>query len=177
MGSGQYNNGDNDVLAIVLAWEKLYGNINGGYGDKFLKKFLPNASHHKHKSSGIDDLFSVVGSIFGGGGKVDLTKGHVKDYLQSILNAKNNGQNVAATFCLFTGGDTTWHWTTTDGEKRSVNLDHGGMFDWGGHVFTITDVTATTVTFSNPWDNGKTYTVTWDMFASIGIGEMAWSTW
>ncbi len=177
LGSDKYNNGDNDVLALVLAYEKLYGEINGDDGDTFFKKFLPNADHNKEKASGIDDLFAMIGSIFGGGGRVDLTEGHVKDYLQSILNAKKNGQNVAATFCLFTGGDTTFRWTTTDGEHKSNELDHGGMFDWGGHVYAITDITETTVTFINPWDSSKAYTVTWDEFASIGIGEMAWSTW
>jgi len=177
LGNDKYNNGDNDVLALVLAYEKLYGEINGDDGDTFFKKFLPNANHNKEKASGIDDLFAVVGSVFGGGGRVDLTEGHVKDYLQSILNAKTNGQNVAATFCLFTGGDTTFRWTTTDGEHKSNELDHGGMFDWGGHVYAITDITETTVTFINPWDSSKAYTVTWDEFASIGIGEMAWSTW
>ena len=177
LGSGKYNYGDNDVLAIVLAYEKLYGDIEGDDGDTFLRKFLPNADHNCEKASGIDDLFSMVGGIFGIGDNADIDEDNVIRYLQNILRAKQSGHNVAATFSLFTSGDTNYTWTTVDGKQGSANLDHGGMFEWGGHTFAITDITSTTVTFINPWQSTKSYTVAWHEFAKIGIGEIAWSVW
>ena len=183
LGSGKYNYGDNDVLALVLAYEKLYGDINGDYGDTFFKKFLPIFNRNIEttgifEGKGLDDLVNLIGGLFGGGGgRIDLSTGTVYKYLQYILNAKNNGQNVAATFSLFTGGDTTYRWTTVDGEEGYAGLDYGGWADWGGHVFAITDITTTTVTFINPWDSSKSYTVTWSEFANIGIGDISWATW
>ena len=183
LGSGKYNYGDNDVLAIVLAYEKLYGDVDGGHSDTFFDKFLPFLSRDINITStfegkGIDDLVNIVGGLFGsGGGRIDLSADTVYEYLQDMLDAKNNGQNVAATFALFTGGDTNYSWTTVDGQEGHAELDHGGWADWGGHVFAITDITSTTVTFVNPWDSSVSYTVTWSEFANIGISEISWATW
>ena len=37
----------------------------------------------------------------------------------------------------------------------------------------ITDVSKDTVTFVNPWDTSKKYTMNWDEFAKLGIGYMS----
>lgn len=183
LGNDYYNNGDNDVLALVYAYEKLYGDIEGGDSKNFFMKFLPSYGRYikstgTSEGKGLDDLVNYVGGFFdGGGGRIDLSDSTVYEYLQDILNAKKNGQNVAATFSLKTGGDTTYSWTTIDGEEVYIELDHDGWADWGGHAFAITDITATTVTFINPWDSSITYTVTWSEFANIGIGDITWATW
>ena len=39
-----------------------------------------------------------------------------------------------------------------------------------GHAFAITNITNDTITFVNPWNSSKSYTMTWNEFAKLGIG-------
>lgn len=75
--------------------------------------------------------------------------------------------------------DDTWSITTVDGKKHNFYTADGAgsIFNIGeAHVFAITDITGTTVTFANPWDSSKTYTVTWEEFINMQPSGVEWVT-
>ena len=71
------------------------------------------------------------------------------------------------TFAFLNSGNASYSWTTTDGET------HGFDMNMSGHVFAVTEITSTTITFVNPWNSDIEYTVTWDEFLEMGISQIS----
>ena len=178
--NGDYSWGDNDVLILELAMEKLIGYDDlddGGSAKDFWKKFLDDPEYHRDRPHGLDDLGNAVwGWISGSSGSVDISSDTVLSRLQQMWQRKQAGQNVAATCAFYTFNDTTYTWHTVDGEEYSytANGSDGAFTNTGtGHEFAITNITATTVTFANPHNSeAMSYTVTWEEFAHMGLSEI-----
>ena len=171
---------DHDVVLIELAMEKLIGYNdlnNGGQAKDFWNRFIKSGEYHRDWPHGLDDLGNTVwGFITGEGGSVDISDSTVKSRLEQIWNKKQTGKNFAATFSFYSFNDTTYTWTTVNGEKCSyTEKGSGSAFSntGSGHAFSIVDITATTVTFANPWDSAnQVWTVSWEEFARMGISAI-----
>ena len=146
---GRLSSGDVDVLVIELAMQKVYGDINGDYEKTFWNYFIKNGKIETSKPKGDSN--------------------GIKNWLNKLLQQKNAGKHFAASFSLRNGckgasngdGTTNFSWQCTDGSKGSCNLS-------GGHAFAITDITANTISFVNPWYGDIVYTVSWSEFMNLG---------
>ena len=163
----KYSNGDNDILILELATERLLqdiqnqvikinafetteyerysadGDIDGGYAQQMIY-FLTGALSETLKA---DDL------------KVGLSSDNIIETLNSAINDDEN----AITFNLYGGTHTA---KTIDGKEFSVTLELG-------HSYAIIAYTEKTVTFVDPFDSTKQYTMTLEEFAKLGIGMIS----
>jgi len=177
--NSQYSKGDIDVLVIELAMQKLMGgdveDIEGDNSRTFWKAFVANADIESDSARGIDDFFNVIGNFFGAGGRADLDSGTVKKILKEMYNKQKNGENIAMTFSFgtFKYGKSEYYCTTVDGQKVCVYDPETSWIDFSGHVFTITELTEDTVTFTDPHNTeNKKYTVTWEEFAKMHVAQI-----
>lgn len=182
-----YSNGDNDMLVMEIAIEKLVkdiasgsvtlncasssheafynqdGSINGGYPQQVIY-YLTGKMSNTYQPSTITENMSEDerNQILSSG----LSNNDVYSILKSI--AKNNP--TVATFCMY---GNTKEAVCTNGENFSCDL----QVENGSHSFSISsvDTNKQTVTFVNSWDSSKEYTMTWENFASMGIGTMTLS--
>lgn len=162
-----YSNGDNDMLVLELATKKLMADIASGK----VKLDVPADS--------VEAIYNKDGSIEGGfaqnmiyyltGQQADFIyaydnqeKGLSENEVISFLKEAYKNGNSVLTFGLYGSGHIA---TTTDGVPYKLNIS-------GGHALAITNLTATTVTFVNPWDSSKEYTMTYEEFAKLGIGML-----
>lgn len=175
-GGKDFSSGDIDVMIMELAMIKVMGgnieDIDSDQSSTFWKNFLKNAQINSDTASGIDDLFNAVGNFFGAGGKADLNSGSVKKILKNLYSQKLKGENIVATFSLGTFGDSSYYCTTIEGEKVLLYSTKADWLDYSGHTFAITEITADTVTFVNPHNTKKTYTVSWKEFANMHIKQI-----
>ena len=104
---------------------------------------------------------------------MDISKKKLKEFLKDFYKKYQNGlekgnyTGFAMTFAFLNSGYATYNWTTTDGKTHSFSMD------MSGHVFAVTKITATTITFVNPWNSDMEYTVTWDEFLNMGIAQIS----
>lgn len=161
-----YSNGDNDMLVLELAVEKLKkdieagkvtiepnekawegdrgGSIEGGFAQQMLY-FLTGRTSSTYLMNG-----SFEKNI------VPLSQNAIYEIFN---NALDSGE-TALTFGLYYNEHEG---TCVDGNKFYIDLQDGG------HALAITNLTKDTVTFVNPWDSTKEYTMTWAEFAKIGV--------
>ena len=166
-----YSNGDNDMLVLELATELLQKDILSGK----VKLNAPEDSFEDYTNkNGIEGGFpsqmvyfltgkisdTYIGKNIGEPKQIDLTQENIYKILQSALESGNN----AISFGIYNGTHTA---TLTNGETYKLALGTGG------HALAITNLTQDTVTFVNPWDSTKEYTMTWDEFAKLGIGMIS----
>lgn len=161
-----YSNGDNDMLVLELAVEKLKkdieagkvtiepnekawegdrgGSIEGGYAQQMLY-FLTGRTSSTYLMNGSS-----------GKNIIPLSQNAIYEIFN---NALDSGE-TALTFGLYYNEHEG---TCVDGNKFYIDLQDGG------HALAITNLTKDTVTFVNPWDATKEYTMTWAEFAKIGV--------
>ncbi len=166
-----YSNGDNDMLVLELAMELLQKDILSGK----VKLNAPEDSFEDYTNKdGIEGGFpsqmvyfltgkisdTYIGKNIGEPKQIDLTQENIYKILQSALESGNN----AISFGIYNGTHTA---TLINGETYKLALGTGG------HALAITNLTQDTVTFVNPWDSTKEYTMTWDEFAKLGIGMIS----
>lgn len=174
-----YSVGDNDLLAIELAVKKLKNDIDngkvvlgvdansyegnrantldGGYAQQLLYFLTGNTSSTKTVDIPSNASDSTV--------KSTLSKGLASSEVGAFLNVQN-GSNSALTFSMYYSDKSA---KCTDGSTFSVKLDDSG------HTYAITNVDKNkrTVTFVDPSNSTKTYTMTWSEFAKMGIGMLS----
>ena len=154
---GRLSSGDEDVLVIELAMEKIYGDINGDNESTFWDYFIGEKSIDTGKPKG--------------------NRSGIRDWLNRIFDAKRSGKHFAATFSLRKGckgdsttdGKTNFSWNCVDGSTGECSIS-------GGHAFAITNITSSTISFINPWNGSKEYTVSWSEFERLGAYEFEMTT-
>ena len=174
-----YSSGDNDLLAIELAVKKLKNDIDngkvvldvdagsyegnrantldGGYAQQLLYFLTGNTSITKTVDIPNNASDSTV--------KTTLSQGLTTSEVNAFLNAQT-GSNSALTFSMYYSDKSA---KCTDGSTFSVKLGDSG------HTYAITNVDKNkkTVTFVDPSNSTKSYTMTWDEFAKMGIGMLS----
>lgn len=160
-----YSNGDNDMLVLELATKKLMADIASGK----VKLNVPEDSVEAiyNEDGGIEGGFAQNMIYYLTGRQADFAYAYGKEtqglpqneVLAFLKEAYENG-NTALTFGVYGAGHRA---TEVDGTPYKLDIS-------GGHALAITNLTATTVTFVNPWNSSKEYTMTWDEFAKLGIG-------
>ena len=174
-----YSVGDNDLLAIELAVKKLKNDIDngkvvldvdansyegnrantldGGYAQQLLYFLTGNTSSTKTVDIPSNASDSTV--------KSTLSKGLTSSEVNAFLNSQN-GSNSALTFSMYYSDKSA---KCTDGSTFSVKLGDSG------HTYAITNVDKNkrTVTFVDPSNSTKSYTMTWSEFAKMGIGMLS----
>ena len=161
-----YSNGDNDMLVLELATEKLWKDIE--YGKVKLDTKDENLIY-TGEGYGIQDgglpsqmiyyLTGVESDEYYNDDLSSLNKNSVFKALDSALNS-NSIVNIGIY-------NNTHSCTLLDGS--TFTLDVGS----GGHALAVTKVSETTVTFVNPWDTSIEYNASWEEFASLGIGYIS----
>lgn len=195
----KYAEFDLDVVVLELAYEKQCRSLDGTptFGDwatgiltlspskifdgskDVIKYFTSQITEtYQDTASGLDDIYETVGGAVSkglnwltgidlgiGGGKTDLSDDEVNKFLNKLYKlSQEEGKSYVAEFGVFTQGKETYNWTCVDGTTGTT-----GELDKTAHMFAITGITANTVTFVNPWDSSKSYTVTWEEFANIHV--------
>lgn len=160
-----YSNGDNDMLVLELATKKLMADIASGK----VKLNVPADSVEAiyNEDGGIEGGFAQNMIYYLSGEQSDFAYAYGKEQkglpadevINFLKNAYKNGNSVL-TFGVYGSGHSA---TEIDGTPYKLNIS-------GGHALAITNLTATTVTFVNPWDSTKEYTMTYEEFAKLGIG-------
>lgn len=173
--SDAYSNGDNDMLVLELAVEKLKndiasgkvkldviedsyegyngdnGEIEGGFPQQLLY-FL----------TGEESITATAKYLRAPQAPSDHAQTFIPEsYINKIFNEALENGNTAITFGLYDG---------THSAKLTNGKDYKLPLGRGGHALAVTNLTKDTVTFVNPWDSTKEYTMTWDEFAKLGIG-------
>lgn len=173
--SDAYSNGDNDMLVLELAVEKLKNDIASG---KVKLDVIEDSYEGYNGESGeIEGGFPQQLLYFlTGEESITATAKYLRapkapsdhaqtfipeSYINKIFNEALENGNTAITFGLYDG---------THSAKLTNGKDYKLPLGRGGHALAVTNLTKDTVTFVNPWDSTKEYTMTWDEFAKLGIG-------
>ena len=143
----KYSNGDNDMLVLELAMDKLIeenpdlmktgDGINGGYMENLWKALTPN-----YKIETFDDN--------------DNSKGIPQEDIYRIFKDALKNKNIAIGFGF-------------RGRTESAKLIDGKDYEYstaGAHVLAITSVKDNEITFNNS-SNGQSYTMTWEEFVKL----------
>ena len=170
-----YSNGDNDMLVLELAVEKLKNDIASG---KVKLDVIEDSYEGYNGESGeIEGGFPQQLLYFlTGEESTTATAKYIRapqtpndpaqtfipeSYINKIFNEALENGNTAITFGLYDG---------THSAKLTNGKDYKLPLGRGGHALAITNLTKDTVTFVNPWDSTKEYTMSWSEFAKLGIG-------
>lgn len=176
--SDAYSNGDNDMLVLELAVEKLKNDIASG---KVKLDVIEDSYEGYNGESGeIEGGFPQQLLYFlTGEESTTATAKYIRapqtpndpaqtfipeSYINKIFNEALENGNTAITFGLYDG---------THSAKLTNGKDYKLPLGRGGHALAITNLTKDTVTFVNPWDSTKEYTMSWSEFAKLGIGMIA----
>lgn len=171
----EYSNGDNDMLVLELAVAKLKQDIASGK----VKLDVPADSWEGYDSNGSIEGGFAQQMIYFLTGKIATTE--IADVPRLVgTNQKQTFVSEEVIFRMFNealeSGNTALNFGIYDGvhsatqtNGRTFAIDLGN----GGHAFAITGLTSSTVTFVNPWDSTKEYTVSWEEFAKLGIGMLS----
>ena len=143
-GFDAYSNGDNDLLVLEIAYDKIRQDtqgrdIRGGWNEEIYEAL-----------TGINT--TEFGSSTGKTSASDIDK---------ALNAAMSNKNLALGFALRDNFHTA---KQTNGEPY--------VFEGGNHAFSITNVTKDSVTFVNPWDSAEPVTMTREQFKKLGISAL-----
>lgn len=173
-----YSNGDNDMLVLELAVEKLKNDIASG---KVKLDVIEDSYEGYNGESGeieggfpqqllyfLTDEESTTATakyIRAPQTPNDPAQTFIPEsYINKIFNEALENGNTAITFGLYDG---------THSAKLTNGKDYKLPLGRGGHALAITNLTKDTVTFVNPWDSTKEYTMSWSEFAKLGIGMIA----
>ena len=173
-----YSNGDNDMLVLELAVEKLKNDIASG---KVKLDVIEDSYEGYNGESGeIEGGFPQQLLYFlTGEESTTATATYIRapqtpndpaqtfipeSYINKIFNEALENGNTAITFGLYDG---------THSAKLTNGKDYTLPLGRGGHALAITNLTKDTVTFVNPWDSTQEYTMSWSEFAKLGIGMIA----
>lgn len=173
-----YSNGDNDMLVLELAVEKLKNDIASGKVK--LDVIKDSYEGYNGESGEIEGGFPQQLLYFlTGEESTTATAKYIRapqtpndpaqtfipeSYINKIFNEALENGNTAITFGLYDG---------THSAKLTNGKDYKLPLGRGGHALAITNLTKDTVTFVNPWDSTKEYTMSWSEFAKLGIGMIA----
>ena len=196
--SDAYSNGDNDMLVLELAVEKLRIDIENG-----VVEIDPSLGYEYTSTTDYEELGVRIGdpgaAITGGFEeqliyfltgivsetaypnitddatveeiRVALATGlPAEDVLKILQEAYENG-NTCLSFGIYGGPgiDGSCHSAMlVDGSSLTAHFER--LSEWGGHALTITNLTENTVTFIDPNEPSVEYTMTWEEFAKFGIG-------
>ena len=162
-----YSNGDNDMLVIELAVEKLVKDI----ANNKVVLNIPTEAFESYNTGNIEGGFASQLVYFFTGElsdtylsenpraprQVNFTEAEIYQIFQDALEKGN----TSISFGIYDGTHTA---QLTNGETYRLALGNGG------HALAITNLTEDTVTFVNPWDSTVEYTMTWSEFAKLGVG-------
>ncbi len=160
-----YSNGDNDMLVLEIAAEKLRQDINSGKINVNSNSATINAARNDINAGTANQLMYYLTGV-----EAEEYNEINSNSMRTILqNALNDG-NTALSFSLRAkdNKETNFSANLTNGEKYSVNIGPEN-----GHAFAITGLTKDTVTFVNPYDTSKPCTMTWDEFEKFGVSMIA----
>ena len=167
-----YSNGDNDMLALELAMEKVFDDIRSGKVKGNNSIILSDEGIEGGQTETTKFLLTGKRSqyILPEGDANDLSK----EQIYKVFNKAADSQPVAIDFALhgFYGTDRTHSALRANGEHYSINIPKNS-----GHALFIKkiDKENNTVTFANPWDTEKNYTMSWDEFAKMGVGFISYT--
>lgn len=167
--SDSYVNGDNDILAVELAVEKLWKDIDSG-------RVVLNTENedllYTGEGNGIADgglpnqlvyyLTGIESEEYYNEDLSNLSKNEIYEILNNAYKNKNSTLSIGVYGNMHSA-------TLTDG--TTYELDTQG----GGHALAITDVQEDTLTFVNPWDTSVEYKMSWEEFTSLGIGYISYA--
>lgn len=164
-----YTNGDNDMLVIELATEKLWNDINSGAVQlNTTNEDLLFAGFED--GNGVDDggLPNQMAYYFTGVESEEYFNDDLSNLdsntINSILqNAYTKGNTVLDAVIYFNEHSAQ----LTNGKNYTLDVGEGG------HSISITNVTQNTVTIVNPWDTSSSYEMSWSEFAKLGVGYIA----
>ena len=164
--SDQFSNGDNDVLAFELATQKLWQDMQSGRvnlnTDNNDILYVGNGGNITNGGLPSQLIYYLTGVEPNQVYNQDLSNLSQSQVYEVLQNAYKSG-NCSLTFGVYNGVHTA---TLADGTKYEIDLGQGG------HALAITDIQDGTLTFVNPWDTSKKYTMTWEEFANLGVGYM-----
>ena len=164
--SDQFSNGDNDILAFELATQKLWQDMQSGRvqlnTDNNDILYVGNGGNITNGGLPSQLIYYLTGVEPNQIYNQDLSNLSQSQVYEVLQNAYKSG-NCSLTFGVYNGVHTA---TLADGTKYEIDLGQGG------HALAITDIQDGTLTFVNPWDTSKKYTMTWEEFANMGVGYM-----
>ena len=180
------SNGDNDMLVLELASNKLEEMIRNG------SVVLPTNNSTEDILPGYeayDDGYKnfIEGSLTLAR-MITLLTGVDADNYSNYVNELTRDNIYAILSNAAENDGTVLNFGLTDGTHRALDIndeDYKIKLN-GGHAFAITDVTEvtdpetgefdpkkSTVTFVNPWDSTEEITMTWMQFVCLDIGQMS----
>jgi hypothetical protein len=172
--NGPLSRGDDDVVILELATEKLrrdiaVGKVNideGGVYDNY------SMGDNGGASEGVEGGWPAQMIYFLTGQKSEINKNSdgsnlSQKQIENFFN-KYKGKASYTTVLNFSVGPGKHTVTTVTGEVVTVDVSTG-------HAFAITNVDYNNkiVTIVNPWDSSKEYTLTWAEFAKFGIKSLS----
>ncbi len=160
-----YSQGDNDMLVLEIAMSKYKKEI----GDEGTKFNSGNTSPEEINSNSVlhggfsYEVFRLFGDY-----KVFETNSFCigdtnPEIIDEILKSMNKNRNMAICFDLRNSNNVK----LTDGTNFRFGSDHGNY-----HAFAVTDIGEDTVTFVNPWNSEKKYTMSIEEFKKLGIRNL-----
>ncbi len=164
-----YSNGDNDMLVMELAVEKLWSDINSGRIKLNTKDTDLSYSGDGYgiENGGLPEqiIYYLTGIESNAVYNFNLNKLN-STKVNNVLNKASNSDNTIVTAIIYKGIHSA---TLTNGTKLSLYL---GDF---GHALSVTNVDNKNVTVINPWDTSKTYTMSREEFVKLGIGYLTYA--
>lgn len=107
-----------------------------------------------------------------------LVKGLSEEEILEHLQEAYENQPCAITFGMYVFANDT---------VKTAKCVDGTTFTWKyysnktekgelcGHAFAVIGMTQDTITFVNPWDSTQEITMTWEEFAKLGVGRIAYN--
>jgi len=173
-----YSGGDNDVLILELATEKLRRDIASGkvkVSEEYSYTTPKGENHSNSDDNTSNDHYDdgKAGSGIWGGwqsqmlyfltgyksNKVCVGTTRSEDIRNSCLKLLSEFQAGKVVLSLSFGGGA-YSAPCTDGEIFFISITNG-------HAFAITGMTDETITIINPWNSSISYTFTWEEFAKL----------
>jgi len=157
-----YAYGDTDILALELATEKLRramaaGTIKLDYGNSYTLNDDGSAGKGIHGGWQSSMLYYLTGN------QSDFSCNTPEDIMQKLSDIYKD----------FKAGKLSVYFALSGKFVSAPTID-GRLFAYAGeaHAFSIVDMTENTVTIANPWYPDKTYTLTWEDFANLGLWRL-----
>jgi len=173
--SDYYSNGDNDMLILELAVERLKKDIRDGKVDLGLSEDTYEGYHNSQYSieGGFAQqlIYLMTGKtsdtyIVDAETTYDLAYGLSNEEVYSVLRDAASHPGTVLTIGLYY---EVKHANCVDGKVFNIDLTSGG------HALAVTNVDERnqTVTIVNPWDSTEEFTMSWTEFANMGIGQIS----
>ncbi len=145
--SGKYSSGDDDVLLMELATERVMDKIRDGEMDD-VPEFLEEAAGDGDSSIWAGSLRDIIFLLTGDNTKYAVDEDKMSEMLDEL---ENNPENYAMT-TSFDGTENGGSYTVQDVNGKPVELVTN-------HAWSVKSVSGDTVTIVNPWDSSIEYTI------------------